>query len=268
MILMFDLGDFFFSPLLEFNDFILYPYHILSFAIIVGLARLVSFIFGIILNRYALKKNLNSGTKSSIHTIAKYFIYVLAFTLFLDNIGIELTVLLAGSTALFVGIGLGLQKTFNDFISGVIILFEGSVKVGDVLRVDGELGVVKEIKLRSSLIESRDGKLLIVPNSKFVNESIVNYTHFDHSVSFEMNVAVSKESDPKLVVQALKEATAMIPAIDTEKEPKINFSNFGDDSLEFRVIFRTKKIMSSSYVESDLRFAVYQKFDEHSINLS
>lgn len=158
MIFKFDFGEFFFTPLLEFKEYTIYPYHVVSFIVIMGLARLASFVFKLILNRYAEKRGLNKGTQTSIHTIAKYFIYVLAFALFLDNIGIQLTVFLAGSTALFVGIGLGLQKTFNDFVSGIIILFEGSVKVGDILRVDGEIGEVKEIRLRASMIESRDGK--------------------------------------------------------------------------------------------------------------
>ncbi|HEY8367093.1 MAG TPA: hypothetical protein VIL57_08100 [Bacteroidia bacterium] len=104
---IFDLGEFFSTPLLEFKEYTIYPYHIVSLLVIMGFARLISFVFKLILNRYSEKRHLNKGTQSSIHTIAKYFIYVLAFALFLDNIGIQLTVFLAGSTALFVGIGLG-----------------------------------------------------------------------------------------------------------------------------------------------------------------
>lgn len=268
MIFKFDFGEFFFTPLLEFKEYTIYPYHVVSFIVIMGLARLVSFVFKLILNRYAEKRGLNKGTQTSIHTIAKYFIYVLAFALFLDNIGIQLTVFLAGSTALFVGIGLGLQKTFNDFISGIIILFEGSVKVGDILRVDGEIGEVKEIRLRASMIESRDGKLLIVPNSKFVNESITNYTHLSDSVYFEINVTVPNSSDPELVKKALQEAVIMVKDINTEPAPNIIFSNYGERGLEFRVVFRSKKLMSSSSVESKLRFAIYKKLEENNITLA
>lgn len=265
MVFALNLIELIFTPLVEFQNFTLYPYHLVSFVIIMGVARLISFIFRVLITKYSERKGLGKGSVISIHTIFKYFLYIFAFSIFLDNIGINVTVFLAGSTALFVGIGLGLQKTFNDFVSGVIILFEGSVKVGDILKVENEIGEVKEIRLRASMIESVDGKLLVVPNSKFVNESITNFTHLNNSVFFETDVIVSSENDPNKVVEALNDAVKEVKDIIDDPAPNVVFSDFGDEKLHFKVVYRTHKILGYSGVESQLRFKMYKKLAEHGI---
>ncbi|MEO8666111.1 MAG: mechanosensitive ion channel domain-containing protein, partial [Ignavibacteria bacterium] len=113
----------------------------------------------------------------SILTLITYIIWVIAFALMLENLGIKVTFLIAGSAALLVGLGLGLQQTFNDIVSGIIILVEGSLKKNDVVEVDKLVGRVKEINLRTSVIYTRDSIDMIVPNHKFINENVINWSH-------------------------------------------------------------------------------------------
>lgn len=259
--------DFLNTPLLELDKYTLYPRHIISLVFIIFFTRVLSYLAGLIIGRYGKRKQMSRGSIRSVHQIVKYFLYIMATVVFLDNSGVKITVLLAGGTALFVGIGLGLQSTFNDFVSGVIILFEGSVRVGDILSVDNEVGIVRDIKLRTSELETRDGKLMIIPNSRFVNESISNYTHMNEQTSFDVTVGVSYNADPRLVEKLMYEAMKQIPDILQEPAPNVQFADFGDSALTFRAWFYTRQIFAANRIRSQLRFKLYEVFKENNIEI-
>lgn len=262
-----DFQHFLNAPLIELDKYALYPRHIISLVFIFFFTRLLSYVAGLIITRYGQRKEMSRGSTRSIHQIVKYFLYVMAAVVFMDNMGVKITVLLAGGTALFVGIGLGLQSTFNDFVSGIIILFEGSVRVGDILNVDNEVGIVRDIRLRTSQLETRDGKLMIIPNSKFVNDSISNYTHMNEQTSFEVTVGVSYSADPVQVEKAMYKAMEEIPDILQEPAPTVQFADFGDSALTFRAWFYTRQIFGANRIRSQLRFKIYEIFKREGIDI-
>ena len=117
------------------------------------------------------------GNLFALLQIFTYVLWIISFTVILETIGVKMNVLLAGSAALLVGVGLGLQQTFNDIISGIILLFEGTTKVGDILEVDGDIIKIENIGLRTSKAINRDQIVAIIPNSQITTSKVVNWSH-------------------------------------------------------------------------------------------
>ena len=156
--------------ILHFGKYKLQVIDIALIGLIFFATRFVLFIITKLLNRLVIRGKMEDRNKKSIMLLLRYFLSILAIVAGMEVIGIEVTLLLAGSAALLVGLGLGLQQIFSDIISGIILLAEGSVKIGDIMEVDGLIGKVTTINLRTSEILTRDGIVIIVPNHKFIVE--------------------------------------------------------------------------------------------------
>jgi len=178
-----------------------------------------------------------------------------------------MTVLWGGAAALLVGLGLGLQQTFNDFFSGIILLFERTVELGDVLEVDGTVGTVKLIGLRTSILETRDNITVVVPNSKLVTNNVTNWSHFDKKVRFQVNVGVAYGSDTKLVKELLLKVAMENTAVLEQPSPFVRFTNFGDSSLDFELHFYSREFIDIEDVKSDLRFEIDTFFRENNVDI-
>jgi small-conductance mechanosensitive channel len=209
--------------------------------------------------------SLDRKRRHSIFLITKYFVWVIGIVIVLEVLGVKVTILLAGSAALLVGIGLGLQAIFSDFVSGLFLLFEGTIKVGDILEADGVVGRVTEINLRNSKVMTRDGVTIIVPNSKFVVEKVINWTHNADSVRFNVELGVAYGSDVEEVIVCLTETLQEHPKVEKEPVPFVRFISFGESSLDFHLIFWTKEIFLVENVKSDVRRMVYKKLKEKNI---
>lgn len=253
--------------ILEIGKYNLKPKHLLFLLIVLFITRILSALLKTFVLRYERRKNLDKGSALAFYQLAKYLLYTIAFVIALDLIGVRITILLAGSTALFVGLGLGLQQTFNDLVSGIILLFEGSIKVNDILNVDNEVGMVKKIGLRTSLIETRDGIQIIIPNSKFVTDKVINYTHTSDYSRFEVTVSVAYGSDIRKVEQLLLEATKDIDGILQDTPPWVSFMEFGDSGLEIRLWFLSDRIFTIGLIKSQLRYKIYQSFADNNITI-
>jgi len=237
----------------------------------------VIFLIGILWSiLFGLKKFLRSptklvrfdiGTKSAIYQILKYLLVLVTVSSILDVFGVDITFLLAGSTALLVGVGLGLQQTFNDLISGFIILFEGTVHVTDVVEIDGVVGRVQEIGIRTSKVKTRDDKILIIPNSKFIVDNVTNWSFDNIKTRFDVTVGVAYGTDPRYVEESLLEVVRENPQISNDPAPFVWFDNFGSSSLDFSLHFWTENIFRVEILKSDLRFAIAQKFIEKGIRI-
>ena len=160
-----------------------------------------------------------------------------------ETLGIQMTVLWGGAAALLVGVGLALQQTFNDLISGIILLFERSIEVGDVVNVSGMIGTVKRIGLRTSIVESVDNVTLLVPNSKFINEQVINWSHFDEKVRFKVSVGVAYGSDTKLVRKLLSKVAQENIYVLEYPSPFVRFVDFGSSSLDFQLFFYSRNLI-------------------------
>ena len=241
---------------------------ILEIALIFLAARLaIWFLTQVVLGNYFKRQNIDYGSQFAINQLLKYFIYIVTGLLALESVGIQPTVLLAGSAALLVGIGLGLQQTFNDLISGIILLFDRTVEVGDFVQLGSLVGVVKKIGIRTSVLETRDDISVIVPNSKLVGEQVVNWNHSDDKARFSVAVGVAYGTDTTLVKNLLLSVAKENPDILPTPEPFVRFTNFGDSSLDFELHFWSTRFMIIENVKSDLRFSIDDVFRKNNISI-
>lgn len=189
------------NVLLKYGDILISVKTLIAILVIITFTKIVILSIQFALNKHFKNKPENRERLSSIFQLVKYLIWTIAIASTIQTTGIKLTILLAGSAALLVGLGLGIQQTFNDLISGFIILAEGSLKTNDVVEVDGLVGRVNQIKLRTSIIYTRDGINIIVPNHKFINDNVINWSHNAKATRFKIEIGVAYESDEKLVEQ-------------------------------------------------------------------
>ena len=215
---------------------------------------------------YKIKK-IDAGKKYSIYNLIKYIILVFSIIFGLQIFGVNISVVIASSAALLVGLGLGLQYLFSDFISGVILLLDSSIKVDDIIDVKGLVCKVQEINLRTTTVLTRDDKYIILPNTDLTRNQIINWTHSDLTSRFEINVGVDYKSDVKLVMKLMEEVVATHMGIRTEPKPFVRFNNFGDSSLDFTVYFWSEEVFRVENIKSDIRVQLFNEFKNHGINI-
>ncbi|HEY9114811.1 MAG TPA: mechanosensitive ion channel domain-containing protein [Bacteroidales bacterium] len=218
---------------------------------------------------YRRHKNekLDIGNTYAIFQIIKYVIWVIAIGSMLQAVGVQVTVLLAGSAALLVGIGLGLQQTFNDIVSGIILLSERSIMIGDILEIDGEIVKIEKIGLRTSKGLSRDDISIIIPNSLITTNKVINWSHQSRKTRFRINVGVAYGSDVDLVIKVLEESALEHPDIYDENLIQARLLDFGNSSLDFQLLFFSKNIFRIEKVKSDIRRIINRKFAENNITI-
>jgi small-conductance mechanosensitive channel len=235
------------------------------FAII--FTKVVLWIVNKIIIRTEKLRKLEEGNLHSLFQIIKYVIWIFAILIILDTVGLKLNVLLAGSAALLVGIGLGLQSTFNDFISGIILLFEGSIKVGDILEIDNDVVKIQRIGLRTSEAMNRDDIVIILPNSLITTNKVINWSHQSKKTRFKINVGVAYGSDIDLVLEILRKSALEHPEIKDGSLTNVRFLNFGNSSLDFELLFFSKNIFRIENVKSEIRIIINRKFIENKITI-
>jgi small-conductance mechanosensitive channel len=255
--------------LLKFSNYQLTISDILLIAVIIVLCSYSLKLIGAILDRFVESKRIDNRNRITISTLLKYLIWVIAIILSLDVIGVKITILLAGSAALLVGLGLGLQQIFSDIVSGIFLLLEGSVKIGDIMEVDGIVGKVLKINLRTSEVLTRAGIIIIVPNHKFIVENVVNWSHNATTTRFTVTVGVSYNSDATLVKKILLECAISHGSIVDRKpyEAVVRLIDFGGSSLDFELLFWSKEGFSIENIKSDLRFMILSKFRKNGIEI-
>ncbi len=240
---------------------------------IVLLAIPITWLILLIIKKLMLgRKNLSLIEKSrrfSLFQLARYFVWVISFSMCINIIGFNLTIIMAGSAALLVGIGFGLQNIFSDFISGLIMLVEGKVKVGDVMEVENIVGKVQDINLRTSVLLTRDGYNIIVPNHKFITDNLINWSHQSYERRFEIEIGVSYKSDIDLVTSTILQCCQKQPELINEDphKPNVRLINFGNSSIDFQLLFWTSEIFSVEQIKSDLRYRIFKAFHENNISI-
>lgn len=254
--------------LIETSKYNLSIYDLIVAIVILLITRIIIGIIKRVFKRFEKQKKLELGTSHAIFQIIKYVIWIIAIILVLDALGIKVTILLASSAALMVGLGLGLQQIFQDFVSGITLLIEGSLKVGDIVQMqDGEVGKVMQIGLRTSKVETRDNFILIVPNSKLINDSLINWSHIINITRFEVNVGVAYGSDVELVRKLLLGCALRHESVEKKPAPDVFFDGFGDSSLDFRLLFYTKTTFRVERIKSDLRYAIDKAFRDNKVTI-
>lgn len=220
------------------------------------------------------KYGLDRGVQASMNTFFHYLIVTIAVLISFSSIGFDLTSLTVFASVLGVGIGFGLQNVMSNFISGLIILFERPIKVGDRVIIDGTVADVEEIKMRATVVHTRLHERMIIPNSYFLEEKFVNRSYADTRLRIAVGVGVSYDSDVARVRQLLEESVIELREekwnnILKEPEPRVFFEEFGDSSLDFTVWFwiETQSEEREFRIPSDLRFKIIEKFEQNGIEI-
>lgn len=219
------------------------------------------------LGTYYKKENIDIGTQYAINQLIRYLLYTIGILTAIQTLGINLTVIWGGVAALLVGFGLGMQQTFNDLISGLFLLVERHVHVGDTIQVGDFTGTVKRIGIRSTEVMTWDYVSVIVPNSKLVMESVINWSYKDHPKRFDLTVGVAYGSDTELVERLLLEVTNKHSKIQNDPPPFVRFKDFGDSSLNFEIHFWSSDFFKLEDTKSDLRFAIDKAFRKNNVTI-
>jgi small-conductance mechanosensitive channel len=251
--------------------------HLGKYIIRVDMVIAVLFIFLVtklviwLIKRLFFRKRKQSGAEIgdvyALYQIIKYILWIIAIGLMLDAIDVKVTVLLAGSAALLVGVGLGLQQTFNDVVSGIILLSERSIKIGDILEMDGDIVKIQKIGLRTSMGLNRDEISIIIPNSLITTSKVINWSHQSMKTRFKINVGVAYGSDVELVSKILIESALEHRDISDKKLIEARLVDFGNSSLDFQLLFFSNNIFRIEKVKGEIRRIVNRKFHENNITI-
>lgn len=212
-------------------------------------------------------RHLDIGKKYSLNNLIRYIIIIIALGWILQTLGFNLKIILAGSAALLVGVGLGLQNLFSDFVSGIILLADSSIKVNDVIDVNGLVCEVREINLRTTLVLTRDDKFILLPNTLLTKNELINWTHSITSSRFEVSVGVDYSSDIDLVMNIMKEVCEQQDGILNVPEPFVRFNDFGDSSLLFTVYFWCEHVFRVENIKSQIRHDLFNRFRQQGIGI-
>jgi small-conductance mechanosensitive channel len=269
-----DFLDFLSYNLIKTRVFTLSFAHIIGIVAVIFSAKLIVNLITLFITRRVKNRiNLDEGSEFIYIQLAKYVIYVMGMIISLQILEVNLTVFLTGSAALLVGIGLGLQDVFRDIFSGIVLLFEGNVRVGDVVEIyntaDSTTVVAKIIKInvRTTHIETRNGNVLIIPNNKLTQEYVENWSHGTTLSRFIIDVNVAYGSDTELVKKLLKQSALSHPNVNKVEPVLVRLKDFGENGLSLELVFWAEQSWDVSIYKSDIRFEIDRLFREHKIEI-
>jgi len=221
-----------------------------------------------IVEQLLTRSKMDIGARQATGSIIRYFIIVIGFIIILQTVGIDLTALNVLAGAVGIGLGFGLQNIVNNFISGIIILFERPIKVGDRIEVGNVEGDVVRVGGRSTEVVTNDNITIIIPNSKFITENVINWSHNDRKVRFRIPVTVAFGSDVRLVERVLLEVAEEDPDVLDKPAPGVRLMEFGDSGLRFELrAWSTTLIHRKGLLISNLNFGILATFSQHGIEI-
>jgi small-conductance mechanosensitive channel len=221
-----------------------------------------------IVARLLAKSSIEIGVRQAVGSIIRYGVVAVGFVIIFETVGIDLSALTILAGALGIGVGFGLQNITNNLVSGLIILFERPIKVGDRIEVGTVVGDVMKISLRATTVRTNDNIAIIIPNSDFVSSKVTNWSYTDRDVRFNIPVGVSYNSDPEAVKRILLEVADEHSGVLKAPEPDVIFEEFGESSLNFLLRVWTREYTTRPYIlRSELNFSIKKKFKEHGIEI-
>lgn len=217
--------------------------------------------------RLLVKLGIDEGNREVIATMSSYTIGTLGFLIVLQATGFNLASLVVVAGGLGVGIGFGLQDITKNFVSGLTLLIERTVKVGDFVEFDGLSGYVKEIAIRSTIIRTREGGDVVVPNSQLVGSRLINWSYDNFTARIHIPVGVAYSSDPILVTETLLKSAYMEPLVLHNPPPQVIFKGFGDSALEFELRAWVNRIDREPDIKSSLNFIIEYNLRQQGITI-
>lgn len=221
-----------------------------------------------VVDRVFAKSHIEYGTRQAIGTIVAYSIVVIGTLVILDSAGINLSALTIVAGALGIGIGFGLQNVTTNFISGIIVLLERPIKVGDRVQVEGAAGDVVKISLRATTIVTNDNIAVIVPNSEFISSKVINWSYRNPDVRCNFPISVAYGTDPELVRDVLLEIAENHPGVLKDKKPDVLLDQFGDSGVNFILrVWTTTYTAKPGVLRSEINYEIAKKFEQHGIQI-
>lgn len=255
---------------LKFGDYRITAFQALKAALVIVLIFwLAAIVSDIAETRVGNLKTLRPANRALIIKIVQIGIYVVAFLLALDILGIDLTALTVFSGAVGIGLGFGLQKITSNFVSGIILLLEKSVEQDDLVEMtDGTFGFVRKASARFTLIETFDGKEIMIPNEDFITNRVINWTYSNSKARVEITVGVSYGSDIEKARELILEAAAAHPRCINDPKPMCYLRNFGNSSVDFILHFWVADVMEGRWEpQSEVMFEIWRKFKSNGIKI-
>lgn len=266
------LMDFLNYKFINLKSFNLTFYHVLVIVVVFIGTRMVVNLTKLYLTR-TLRNNakVDNGTEYVYIQISAYFIYLAAFLITCQILEINLTLILTGSVGILVGLGLGLQDVFKDIIAGVVLLVEGNIRIGDIVEVSGTtnqssiVAKILKINARTTQIETREGNVLIIPNTRLTQQQVENWTHGSELSRFSIDLLVEYGSNTDLVSKLLVEAALAHPKVKKNQPIFVRLGSFSDNGLAMELIFWADHSWDINNYKSDIRFEIDRLFRQHNI---
>lgn len=210
---------------------------------------------------------INPGTKGITIKLIDIFVYVIVLTIILKTLGVDITTLAVIGGAVGVGIGLGLQKIASNFISGIILIFEKTIEIDDVVELDnGVFGTIKRFGSRYVLLEAGDGKEIMIPNEEFIINKVTNWTYSNNRAKIEIKIGVAYDSNLERVKEIMLECAAQHPRCNSYPEPDCFISNFDEYDIKFVLSFWVNDIVAGrAGPKSDVMFVIFKRFRENGV---
>jgi small-conductance mechanosensitive channel len=219
-------------------------------------------------NRILPRTRLDIGARASFVNIVIYTFWILAIYTGINILGINLSSLAFMAGALGIGIGFGLQNVVNNFVSGIILLFDPSIQVGDMVQIGDDWGTVNRINIRTTIIQTFDNASLIIPNSQMISNKVTNWSFKDPKVRRQVDVGVAYGSDVQLVHKILLQIVNDMPEIMNDPAPRVDFTDFADSALIFRIRFWITSPEFWLAAPTELRFKIDEEFKKNGIEIA
>ncbi|MEN9699074.1 MAG: hypothetical protein RLZZ301_272 [Bacteroidota bacterium] len=256
---------------LDFSDLLVLISVFFGTRILVNMSKLY------IGKRFKRSSNYDAATEFVYIQIAKYIIYVFSILFCFQLLEIDLMIILTSSVGLLVGLGLGLQDVFKDMIAGIVLLFEGNLRVGDIVEISGnakngkaQSGIVAKIlkiNVRTTQIQTREGNVLIIPNTRLTQDQIENWSHGSELTRFTIALTVAYGSELELIKRLLKQAAMAHPKVKKSHPVVVRMADFGESGLELELIFWADQSWDINNYKSEIRYEIDRLFREYQISI-
>lgn len=256
-------------------------YSLIIVAVIFLSAKIASSAYTLYIGKkHRAKTTYDPGVEYVYVQIARYIIYLTAVLLSLNVLGLNISLILSGSVGLLVGIGLGLQDVFKDTIAGIVLLLEGNIKVGDIVEIDAKtqtnshkgaynfVARIIKISFRTTQIQTKEGNVLIIPNTHLTQQQVENWSHSSALSMFTIHTLVEYGSNTVLATELLKTAALGHPIVSREEPVVVRMSNFAENGIEMELVFWAENSWDIGNYKSEIRFEIDRLFREHQVHFA
>jgi potassium efflux system protein len=255
------------TPLLVLSGTPVTTLTILFALLILLIARIAAAVIGRSVERVLEARGLDKGLRFAVGKITRYVVLIIGAFVALNTMGVDTSAVMAGGAVLLVGIGFGLQKLAENFISGLLVLIERPIHKGDFIDAGGVLGIVDDIGLRATRVISRDGVTVIVPNASLMSSNVVNYSAPTHSRRIWIRIGVAYGSDLQKASKVLLDLADLEKRIATDPAPEVRCTAFKDSSIELALVCWIHEAQDDLAVISNLNFAIDRTFKAQGIEI-